>query len=103
MKCVTPGSGAAAAAAAAAAADNLVTKSSLDNIVGNLWQARQESSGSSMGNQVSAGFRNFEFWAGIFIECNCWVICFSLIRTRLDCLTNPCDILHLTKNCSKFN
>jgi len=31
--------------------ENLVTKS-LDNIVGNLWQARQESSGSSMGNQV---------------------------------------------------
>ena len=32
--------------------DNMVSKS-LDNIVGNLWQARQESSGSSMGNQVS--------------------------------------------------
>ena len=30
----------------------MVSKS-LDNIVGNLWQARQESSGSSMGNQVS--------------------------------------------------
>ncbi|CAB4058831.1 Protein dead ringer,AT-rich interactive domain-containing protein 3A,AT-rich interactive domain-containing protein 3B,Protein dead ringer homolog,AT-rich interactive domain-containing protein 3C,AT-rich interactive domain-containing protein cfi-1 [Lepeophtheirus salmonis] len=30
--------------------ENLVTKS-LDNIVGNLWQARQESSGSSIGNQ----------------------------------------------------
>ena len=25
---------------------------SLDNIVGNLWQQRQESSGSSVGNQV---------------------------------------------------
>lgn len=33
-----------------AAADNMVTKS-LDNIVGNLWQQRQESSGSSVGNQ----------------------------------------------------
>ena len=33
-------------------ADNLITKS-LDNIVGNLWQqARQDSSGSSAGNQV---------------------------------------------------
>lgn len=31
-------------------ADSLVTKS-LDNIVGNLWQQRQESSGSSAGNQ----------------------------------------------------
>ena len=28
------------------------TKSNLDNIVGSLWQARQESSGSSVGNQV---------------------------------------------------
>ena len=28
-------------------------KSQLDNIVGTLWQARQESSGSSVGNQVS--------------------------------------------------
>jgi hypothetical protein len=27
-------------------------KSALDNIVGNLWQTRQESSGSSVGNQV---------------------------------------------------
>merc|ERR1719166_698320 len=27
------------------------TKSNLDNIVGSLWQARQESSGSSVGNQ----------------------------------------------------
>lgn len=27
------------------------TKSNLDNIVGTLWQARQESSGSSVGNQ----------------------------------------------------
>ena len=27
-------------------------KSQLDNIVGSLWQARQESSGSSLGNQV---------------------------------------------------
>ena len=35
----------------AAAAESMVTKS-LDNIVGSLWQARQESSGSSMGNQV---------------------------------------------------
>ena len=34
-----------------AAAESMVTKS-LDNIVGSLWQARQESSGSSMGNQV---------------------------------------------------
>ena len=35
-------------------AENLITKS-LDNIVGNLWnQARQESSGSSAGNQVRA-------------------------------------------------
>jgi hypothetical protein len=41
----------AAAVAAAAAAESMVTKS-LDNIVGSLWQARQESSGSSMGNQV---------------------------------------------------
>ena len=30
---------------------DIVTKS-LDNIVGNLWQQRQESSGSSAGNQV---------------------------------------------------
>jgi len=30
---------------------DLVTKSNLDNIVGTLWQARQESSGSSVGNQ----------------------------------------------------
>ena len=30
------------------------TKSNLDNIVGSLWQARQESSGSSVGNQVAA-------------------------------------------------
>lgn len=29
------------------------TKSNLDNIVGSLWQARQESSGSSVGNQVA--------------------------------------------------
>jgi hypothetical protein len=28
------------------------TKSNLDNIVGSLWQARQESSGSSRGDQV---------------------------------------------------
>ena len=28
-------------------------KSQLDNIVGSLWQARQESSGSSLGNQVN--------------------------------------------------
>ena len=34
-----------------AAAESMVTKS-LDNIVGSLCQARQESSGSSMGNQV---------------------------------------------------
>ena len=34
-------------------ADQLVSaKSALDNIVGNLWQQRQESSGSSVGNQV---------------------------------------------------
>lgn len=55
--------GAAAAATAAAAAANpsaqvgdnniMVSKSTLDNIVGNLWQARQESSGSSQGNQVN--------------------------------------------------
>ena len=32
-------------------ADQMVAKS-LDNIVGNLWQQRQESSGSSVGNQV---------------------------------------------------
>ena len=31
----------------------MVSKSTLDNIVGNLWQARQESSGSSQGNQVN--------------------------------------------------
>jgi len=45
---------AAAAAAAAVCKTNLdsVTKSNLDNIVGSLWQARQESSGSSAGNQV---------------------------------------------------
>ena len=30
----------------------VASKSNLDNIVGSLWQARQESSGSSMGNQV---------------------------------------------------
>ena len=37
-------------------AENLITKS-LDNIVGNLWnQARQESSGSSAGNQVSPNY-----------------------------------------------
>ena len=30
-----------------------MTKSNLDNIVGSLWQARQESSGSSRGDQVS--------------------------------------------------
>ena len=29
-----------------------MTKSNLDNIVGSLWQARQESSGSSRGDQV---------------------------------------------------
>ena len=32
------------------------TKSNLDNIVGSLWQARQESSGSSVGNQVIRTF-----------------------------------------------
>ena len=32
------------------------TKSNLDNIVGSLWQARQESSGSSVGNQVITTF-----------------------------------------------
>ena len=32
------------------------TKSNLDNIVGSLWQARQESSGSSVGNQVTNNF-----------------------------------------------
>ena len=33
-------------------ADQMVSaKSALDNIVGNLWQQRQESSGSSVGNQ----------------------------------------------------
>ena len=31
------------------------TKSNLDNIVGSLWQARQESSGSSRGDQVRPG------------------------------------------------
>ena len=41
----------------AAAAESMVTKS-LDNIVGSLWQARQESSGSSMGNQVRERRRN---------------------------------------------
>ena len=30
----------------------VASKSNLDNIVGSLWQARQESSGSSVGNQV---------------------------------------------------
>ncbi len=34
-------------------ADGGMVSKSLDNIVGNLWQARQESSGSSLGNQVS--------------------------------------------------
>ena len=35
-----------------------MTKSNLDNIVGSLWQARQESSGSSRGDQVGlAGAR----------------------------------------------
>ncbi len=36
-------------------------KSQLDNIVGSLWQARQESSGSSLGNQV----REIQILAGI--------------------------------------
>ena len=37
--------------------DQLVSaKSALDNIVGNLWQQRQESSGSSVGNQVWQNF-----------------------------------------------
>jgi hypothetical protein len=34
-------------------------KSQLDNIVGSLWQARQESSGSSLGTQVR---ERFKFW-----------------------------------------
>ena len=34
-----------------------MTKSNLDNIVGSLWQARQESSGSSRGDQVGLGDR----------------------------------------------
>ena len=39
------------------------TKSNLDNIVGSLWQARQESSGSSVGNQV-----DYIFWtSNIFV------------------------------------
>ena len=42
-----------------AAAESMVTKS-LDNIVGSLWQARQESSGSSMGNQVRTRERQRE-------------------------------------------
>lgn len=35
------------------------TKSNLDNIVGSLWQARQESSGSSVGNQVTRRIGDF--------------------------------------------
>jgi len=35
----------------ASVAESLVNKSNLDNIVGSLWQQRQESSGSSLGNQ----------------------------------------------------
>jgi hypothetical protein len=38
-------------------ADQMVAKS-LDNIVGNLWQQRQESSGSSVGNQVRFFYKN---------------------------------------------
>ena len=40
----------------AAALDALHNKSQLHNIVGSLWQARQESSGSSLGNQVGYPF-----------------------------------------------
>jgi hypothetical protein len=40
-------------------------KSQLDNIVGSLWQARQESSGSSLGNQV----REIQILAGISNFC----------------------------------
>jgi hypothetical protein len=39
-------------------AQEMHNKSQLDNIVGSLWQARQESSGSSLGNQVR-GYSNF--------------------------------------------
>ena len=34
-------------------AEQIMAKSALDSIVGNLWQQRQESSGSSVGNQVT--------------------------------------------------
>ena len=52
-------------------ADQMVAKS-LDNIVGNLWQQRQESSGSSVGNQVKFPvcldqFKVFEFVVFSFV------------------------------------
>ena len=51
-------------------AENLITKS-LDNIVGNLWQqARQDSSGSSAGNQVRIKYtheQNFDIFFDIYI------------------------------------
>ena len=52
----------------------MVAKSALDSIVGNLWQQRQESSGSSVGNQVKIliDFISFDYdilrrWAVIMI------------------------------------
>ena len=52
----------------------MVAKSALDSIVGNLWQQRQESSGSSVGNQVKIliDFISFDYdilrkWVAIMI------------------------------------
>ena len=43
------------------------TKSNLDNIVGSLWQARQESSGSSVGNQVADESEAIFWTSNIFV------------------------------------
>lgn len=75
------------------------TKSNLDNIVGSLWQARQESSGSSVGNQVDY-FLDLKYFC-----CNAQI--FSLLPPQ--CLVlwegsdNSVNMRHYSNNISRYN
>ena len=76
------------------------TKSNLDNIVGSLWQARQESSGSSVGNQV-------DYFLDLKYFCCCNAQIFSLLPPQ--CLVlwegsdNSVNMRHYSNNISRYN
>ena len=76
----------------------MVAKSALDNIVGNLWQQRQESSGSSVGNQVckltriSPFFRHSELMRKYSFAAKCQHF-YDFLMTTSEIMTKVSEII----------